>query len=154
MPVSFSFSVEELPVVEPLAEDVLEVVFERGVVVDAKFTDLTNYDIVVVSGTGDIAIRSVLAPTDSRVTNKIILRVDKPTEGTHYRVSVTGLSGRDGAVVGGSSDFIGRRTKGGDMIRSMPSHYDTRVGSILGAVLTAIGIEDDIIGGSRSDFFL
>ena len=153
MPIVFSFSVEELPSVEVLSENTIHVVFEEEVVVDSTFRDLSRYDVSVVSGSGDVAVRMVLVPTRARATDQVVLVLDKLTGGTHYRVTVSGLNGRSGSLVGGTSDFVGRRTKGGDMLRSMPSLYNKQPGSIINAILVAVGREDDLIGGGRDDFF-
>jgi hypothetical protein len=154
MPVIFTFFVEEAPIVDPLSDDTIRIIFDAEIVRDARLSEPGAYDIVIVSGTGDsVSVREVLVPQDSMTTTEVILVVDKPTHGTHYRVTATSLNGRDGGLVGGTSDFIGRRTKAEDMIRAMPTHYNTQADSVLRQVLTAIGIQDEIIGGSRDDTF-
>ncbi len=146
--------VDDAPIVDPLSDDTVLMTFDTEIVVNAAARDLDAYDIVIVTGAGEaVSVREVLLPQDSLTTTEVVLVVDKPTHGTHYRVTATGLSGRDGSPVGGVSDFIGRRTKAEDMIRTMPSHYNTRADSVMRAMLTAIGIQDEIIGGSRDDTF-
>ena len=154
MSILFTFSIEEAPLVEPLTNDTIRITFDSEVVVDSLFSDTGSYVVAVVEGEGPVSVREVLTPEDSRTTRSVILVVDKPTHGTHYRVTVAGLTGRDGALVGGSSDFFGRRTKAEDMVRSMPMHYSRRPDSLIRNILTAIGIEDETIGGSRDDTFL
>lgn len=154
MSILFTFSVEDAPVVEPLSDDMLRIVFDTEFVVNATARTPGAYTISVVEGDGQaVSVREVLLPQNSLTATEVILVVDKPTHGTHYRVTATGLNGRDGTFVGGASDFIGRRTKTEEMLRTMPSHYNMRADSLLRSVVTAIGIQDDIIGGSRSDSF-
>lgn len=154
MSILFTFSVEEAPYVDPLADDMVRIIFDSEIVADSAALNPENYTISLVDGGGEaVSVRRVLLPTNSRTTSEVILVVDKPTHGTHYRVSATGLKGRDGSPVGGTSDFIGRRTKTEEMLRSIPNHYNTGADSIIRAVVTALGIEDDYIGGSRSDLF-
>jgi hypothetical protein len=154
MPSIFTFSVEDAPVVEPLSDDMIKITLDTEIVVDATARQIGAYNISVVAGSGEaVSVRKVLLPQDSLTASEIILVVDKPTHGTHYRVTATGLNGRDGTLVGGASDFIGRRTKTEEILRAMPSHYNISADSILRSVLTAIGIQDETIGGSRNDTF-
>jgi hypothetical protein len=39
------------------------------------------------------------------------------------------------------------------MLKSMPSHFDMRPESLVRNLITAISLQDDIIGGSRRDEF-
>lgn len=137
---------------EPLTDDTVRFTFESEIVLDSRSTDLSAYEISVVSGPGEpVSIREVLIPQDSRTSTFVILVVDKPSHGTHYRVTATGINGRDGGTVTGAGDFISRRTKTEDILRTIPGHYNTAAPSLLRAVFTAIGIEDELIGGSRND---
>lgn len=155
MPVLFTFSVEEAPSADPLADDIVLMTFEKEAVVDSKFSNPNTYTVTRVSSEGqDVAIRGVIVPKNSRTTKEVALVLDKPTHGAHYRITASNLNGRDGNPVGGSGDFIGRRTKTEDMIRVISSHYNTAPDSVIRQVLTAIGVQDDIIGGSRNDFFV
>lgn len=155
MPIIFTFYVEATPIVEPLSDDMLIMTFSDEVVVDDVYLDPATYGIEIIDGAGEaVEVREVQAPQDGLTTYDVILVLDKPTHGTHYRVStVTDLNGRDGDPVGGSSDFIARRTKTENMLRALPQHFNTRPDSIIRAFVTAIGIQDDIIGGSRNDTF-
>jgi len=163
MPVSLYFTVEELPAVDILAHDTIIITFEQPVVIDSAFFDVTNYDIGIVEGVGLIQVKEILSPIADAATLEggrpltttyVILHTEPPTAGTHYRLTATGLTGTTGGTVAGSSEFIGRRTKTQSLIQSMPAHYDTRPPSVIRNILTAIGISDEIIGGSRSDRIL
>ncbi len=155
MPVLFEFSVEEEPTVEPLQlgnsqTNTLRVTLSEQVIVDAVYRSPDSYSVSIVEGEGPVSVRRVLVPrSDVLAINEIVLVLDKPTEGTHYRVSVLGLNGRDGAKVGGVGEFIASRTKVGNMIRAMPLHFDRRPESVIVAILTAIGQSDETIGGDQ-----
>jgi len=155
MPISFTFSVEEYPLIDPVADDMIRITFAKEVLVDARSANPAAYEVTLVGGSGPaLTVREVLLPKTARTSRYVILVVDKPLYGTHYRVTVTGIYGRDGAPIGGTSDFIGRRTKAADMVRGIPSHFSKKPESLIRTILTAIGIEDETIGGSRSDTFL
>ncbi len=155
MPIIFTFYVEEVPAADMLSNDTLVLTLSAFVVVDSAFFDINNYSVSVVSGSGPVSIREVFTPKNNiTTTDQIIVSVDKPTIGTHYQLHVGDLHGLTGALVGGSGDFIARRTKTQSLVDSLPHHYDTRYASVIRQILTAVGISDDLIGGSRSDSFV
>ena len=137
-----------------LGEDVIVLTLSNTVVVNNSFKDLANYTISIVEGSGQpVAVRRILPPTDQLTTTQVVIEVDRPTKGTTYKVTVSSLETVDGLDVEGTGVFVGRRTKLESMLRSLARHWDTRPNSLVRNFLAAISLEDDRIGGSRSDDF-
>lgn len=135
-----------------IGADALLYNFDRSVVIDSSLLSVENYTLEVVSATGSsIRVRKIIPPTDGLVTQSVILYVDQPTKGARYRLTSTNLRDRAGTKFGQVIDFIGRRTKLEGMLRSLPQHWDKRPDSVFRSILSAVSIEDDRIGGSRSD---
>lgn len=138
--------------VDPLSDDTVMITFADELLVDTAYLDPNSYEVTLVSGDGeDVSVRSVVSAQDAKTINDVILVLDKPTYGAVYSIAVAGLSSRSGGAISGTASFAGRGTKTESMIRALPAHYNTRADSVIRAVLTAIGIQDDIIGGSRDD---
>lgn len=131
--------------------DVVRIQFPYEVVIDRFYRDVTSYVITVERGFGEISVREAIPPTDGLTTSEVILYVDQPTKGTTYRIDITQLRQRDGTAVVETGRFEGRRTKLETMLQGVPSHWDKRPTSVMRNILAAISIEDDRIGGSRSD---
>jgi len=134
-----------------VGEDAILITLDQELVVDAAFKDVSNYSVQVISGVGEVSVRRVIFPATDRTTTQILLSVDRPVEGTRYRVTMGPLRSRSGVLVNGVVDFIGRRTKLGSMLQAIPHHWDTSPGALMRSTLAAISIEDDRIGGSRKD---
>lgn len=142
---------EETIRADMLGDDVVVLYLNDTVVVNSAFLDKTNYTISVLEGSGAISIRNILPPKTALTTNKIIIELDKPTKGTKYQILVSNLTTPSNTSVTGPAKFIGRRTKLATMLRGLAPHWDTRPTSLLRGLLAAVSIEDDRIGGSRSD---
>jgi hypothetical protein len=127
-----------------------------------------------------IGVRSVLL-TKARTTSQIVLVVDGLLEGRAYRVSsqttVAPWTLPDGGVdyigdppvdvplatypvmlqtPGGdaltfSTLMTARKTKAAAMLRHIPAHFNRAPNGVMASVLTAIGLQDEQIGGSRAD---
>lgn len=137
---------------ELIALDAVRINVEAPIVVDAAYNDPANYNISVVSGPGQgVSVRRVL-PTNDDTTSEIILIMDKVSRGTTYEVSIgAALRSSLGQSVVGTAQFVGRRTKTENMIRSLPAHFNTHPESIVRSIVTAIGLADETIGGSQDD---
>lgn len=128
----------------------VRILFDDEVIVNDTYNDPTNYSIGVVEGTGPVEVVGVL-PTNLSASLEVILITQPMTSGTTYQVSVTSLSTRNGIDFSVLGNYISRDTKTDSALRSIPKHFDRRPTSLLSSLITAIGINDDIIGGSRSD---
>lgn len=134
-----------------LAENVIILQLDSPVVVNNDFLSLSNYSISLIEGPGNqVNVRSIIRP-QGLTTSTILLEIDPPTKGATYQVGVGSLDSESGSTIEGFSVFIARRTKLDNMLRFLPNHWDSRPRSLIRQVLTAISIEDERIGGSRSD---
>lgn len=131
------------------------------VIVNATYLSATNYKAVVRSDTpvvGDaVDIVRVIAPAqDVLIADYVYLQTTPFTDGATYDVSFTTLDTLDGvpANLGSVMPMQARVTKTMRMLKSLPSHFDKRLDSLLHAVVSAISLQDDQIGGSRNDEFL
>ena len=82
---------------------------------------------------------------------ELVLITQPMTLGSTYQLTANNLNDRNGATISFSGQFIYRDTKVDSALRSIPKHFDKRPTSILFSLMAAIGEQDDIIGGSRSD---
>lgn len=133
-----------------ISKRLVRITFDDEVVVDDSYNDPTNYAISVVNGSGPVEIVGVL-PTNQNASLDVILITQPMTETTKYAISFTQLFSRSGVSFSLIGNFIARETKTDSILRSIPQHYDKRPISNLSAILTAISISDDLIGGSRKD---
>lgn len=135
-----------------ITADVVRIRLESPVVVDDAYRDPTNYTLTVVSGPGqELAVRSVL-PIQTNIASDIILVIDKIDKGTIYAISIgSAVISTTGQSVAASTEFTGRSTKTENMVRGLPAHFNTAPDSVICCLLAAIGISDDLIGGSLDD---
>lgn len=133
-----------------LTRKTILVQFTDEIVTDSRYYDVDNYSLSVVEGTGPVEVVSVL-PTNDKATLELILVTQPMTAGTTYSLTIDEFANREGTTFGMTGNFIYRDTKSDSGLRSVPKHFDKRPTSIIAAVITAISINDDIIGGSRSD---
>lgn len=137
--------------INPVGADVVRLVFPFELVINTAYRDPGSYSVSVEKGSGSIAVREAIPPTDGLTASEVILYLDRPTKGTQYRVDITGLLRRNGDAVTAFGRFQGRRTKLETMLRGVPQHWDKRPKSVMRNVLAAISIEDDRIGGNQDD---
>ena len=140
--------------IEFVAKDLIRVIFVGDVVLDDQYYDINNYAITFVgSADTDVNVRRVMAPTtDVKVASYVLLVTDRHAEGTRYSLTASNLTGRNGTtVVAAAKEATGRRTKVDAILSTLPSHYDKRPESVVRNVLTAIGWQDDLIGGSLDE---
>ena len=124
------------------------------VLVDDAYYDITNYTL-----SDGLTVTKVLELNDEVSASLNIILVTAPMiMGTQYTVTIDGIRDKtykatiaDGVASGLTGDFQARVTKLDSILRSIPSHYDKRNTSLIHAIMTAISVSDDIIGGSRND---
>jgi len=135
--------------IDLISADVLRIRLDLPVIVDAAYNDPTNYTISVLSGPGQaLHIREVL-PIQTDTASDIMLVIDRIDKGTTYVVTVgAAITSTKGQNVVGSSQFVGRSTKTENMIKGLPAHFNKTPKSTIRNIMAAIGISDDLIGGS------
>lgn len=127
----------------------IRVQFNNVLTTDDAFYNLANY--AITFGGGSLAVRNITKLTGT-TTSYILIETDLQVETTEYTVTMNGMHLRDGTVVSASASWIARTTKGQTCIDNMPAIWSKAPNSRIGSMLTAIGMEDDRIGGSRKDF--
>lgn len=126
--------------------------FSDELLVDEAYLDPANYTVSIVTGTGPIRVLRVL-PINTNTALSVILVTDYMTPGTRYQLSLSDLNDRVGNIIGGVGDLDAKDTKVDSILRSIPRHFDHRPESIMATVLTAIGKQDQDIGGARADTY-
>jgi|688.fasta_scaffold02732_19 hypothetical protein len=145
-----------------IAEDLIRLDLSAQARVDSEYLDVNNYSIALRSDTpkpGDeVRVLEVLPPTDANVvtTQYVYLLTTRHTLGAYYAVTLSGalVDSAGTQVYLPPASYAARVTKTMQVLKSIPSHFDTRNTSILRNLLTAISLQDDQIGGSRKDEFL
>jgi len=128
------------------------------VIVNASYSNAANYaasvsNKTVISGNPVNIVRVIVPAQDVLVADYVYLETTPFTDGAIYNIAFLSLDTLDGvsASNGFSLAVQARITKTMLMLKSMPSHFDKRVDSLLHALVSAISIQDDILGGSRND---
>lgn len=135
------------------AQDVILVTFSQSLVNDAALKDPANFTVTARDGGIPVTVRQVQS-TNLDHTPHIWLVISTPQSGKTYQIACANLFTLDGSPAAvGPCRFIGRDTKEDSIIKSRPSMYDMRPDSVLRILLQAIGRQDDLIGGARSDYF-
>lgn len=143
-----------------IAEDLVRVNLPVPGRIDAAYLATSSYSIALRSdspkpGQG-VAVVEVIPPTGDLVAFEYIyLRTTRHTLGAYYEVTISGQI-VDTAGLGINlppAAYAARVTKTMAMLKSLPSHFDMRNESLVRNLVTAISLQDDIIGGSRRDEF-
>jgi hypothetical protein len=135
---------------DPLTRKTILVTFTDEIVTNDNYHDVSNYTLELVDGPGPVEIVDVL-PVNGTSTLELVLVTQPMTLGTTYQLTANNLNDRNGATISFSGQFIYRDTKVDSALRSIPKHFDRRAVSIMHSIMAAIGKQDDLIGGSRSD---
>jgi len=143
-----------------LSETVIEITFSTPIMINDALKDTSNYQIEFFGNAGstDVEVKRILAgppegsPNELKYTSSIYLVTSVHTKGQKYKITISGLTSTLGGVLS-STDLhdTGTRTKVDEILSSIPSHYDKRPESTIRSILTAIGKQDDLIGGSRRE---
>lgn len=123
------------------------------IVVDNEYKNVENYQITPDGSTATLRIRKVLAPKNDLVVNFVDVLVDPPVEGVIYLAQVQNLRYRAGGTLSAGGYFKARNTKASLAQKSLPGHFSKDPEHNIAALVSAIGISDDLIGGSRDDTF-
>jgi hypothetical protein len=140
-----------------LSETVIELTFNTPVIVDAALLDTSNFQVEFYSAPGstDVLVHRVM-PGDSGGTSKFVSTVQlitsKHTTGIRYKLTINNISSTLGGTLSAAEVAgTGARTKVDDILSNIPSHFDKRPESLIRSLLSAIGKQDDLIGGSRKE---
>lgn len=125
-------------------------IFTDEVVTDSRYYDVNNYTLTLIEGSGPVEIVSIL-PTNETSTLELVLVTQPMTAGSTYQLAIEELANREGSTFGVFGQYIYRDTKSDSGLRSIPKHFDKRPTSLIATMTTAIGVSDDLIGGSRND---
>lgn len=130
------------------------------VIVNDGYKQASNYTAVVRSDTpipgNAVSITRVIPPAqDVLIADYVYLETTTFSDGAYYDISFASLDTLDGvpAMNGSTCATQARVTKTMLMLKSLPSHFDKRLDSLLHALVSAISLQDDTIGGSRNDEF-
>lgn len=143
-----------------LASTYIRVSLTGLVVAITDYLDPENYTITVRDDTPlagvEVRVLRVFAPTQSVLTTSdIYLETTPHTIGAAYEIAFGQLQNAQGVTVYNlePSPYQARVSKTMSMLKNLPSHFDKRLESLMHALVTAISVQDDIIGGSKSDRF-
>lgn len=117
---------------------------------DNAFYDVSNY--TIMSSQGNVLGVRGIVPLSRSTTAFILVETDTQSEPLEYTVSVSGIHQRDGSPVSAQASWLARTTKGQTCLNNMPPTWSRSPSSNIASVLTAIGMSDDLIGGSRKDY--
>lgn len=151
----------QITAVRYISETYMRLHLNTQVIVNAGYLDPENYSIVLRSDSpvagSEVRIVRVIPPTQEvLIADYVYLETTRHTEGAAYDVLFTSLQTLDGVAGLGVNSPVGysaRKTKTMLALKNVPAHFDRRIDSLLHAVVTAISLQDDTIGGSRSDEF-
>lgn len=134
-----------------VARNLLRVEFIADVIVNDALYDPTNYTIVNDDSSEEIGVRSVVQYQDDRtVVDHVLLLTDRHTADQVYTLTVSNLTSRAGVTLGTltTAPRTNTNTKVDSILASVPSFLDRRPGSVVASLLTAVGLEDERIGGA------
>ena len=131
------------------------------VIATGSYLDPANYTIALRSDSAlpssEVRVVRVFPPTqDVLKADYVYLETTPHASGASYDVTFSQLQTLDGVAgfgVNSPMPFQMRVTKLMSSLKNVPSHFDKRLDALLHALLTAVALQDDDIGGSRSDRF-
>lgn len=135
------------------AMDLIEITFDEAMKNDVLLQSPQAYTVTPLDGGDAVTVLEVQAGDESNTTT-VWLVVTAPQIGKIYEISFESLFAVTGIIVTPNvCKLIGRATKEDSIINSRPKRYDMRPDAVYRKLVNALGREDDLIGGSRSDYF-
>lgn len=141
-----------------ICHDTLECVFSGYALVETKIQDkslYTIYDYATSDALNIVDLTLQKNPDNKLLCSSVMLKVAGLQQGRQYVVTVPNtIRDATGTLITPTSVskiITHRRTKVDSLIANIPKMYDKSFRSQLRAVLTAIGKEDDLIGGSQDE---
>ncbi len=138
--------------VDVISSDVIKLSFSHDLANNAALTTTANYT-VVNAGVPPVVVTGVV-PVKTPSTDTVYVKVRGTTPGATYTASVANLVSSAGLVLSDrsySALFKSRITKTDSAMDNLPSMYSRDPTSLVGGLLFAITMSDDLIGGSRRD---
>ena len=143
-----------------IATDLIRLNLSFSARIDSDYKNIVGYYITGHAGSPiagvSVTVLEVLIPKNDVVVSPFVyLRTTMHTLGAEYEVNYGKLYNAQGILVppGANVPYESRTTKTMQMLKSLPSHFDQQVESLIRNLTTAISLEDDTIGGSRKDVF-
>jgi len=135
--------------VESIARDLVKVTLNSHAVMNAAYLDVSNYAILYQNG-DVLPILKVLEPRNTDSIGHVLLQTRPQIEGSIFFVQVYNLVDRLGVTI--SLQEMGWqyiRTKTDAIMTSVPRVFDKTAISNMRALLNAVSIEDNTIGGAE-----
>ena len=147
----------QLSTIEVLSQDLLSVQFNEQMVNDDALQDVNNYVITPFDNLDFAVTVDEVRPGADPTTDIVYLYISKFTIGVWYTLQLTAdnLSSSTEETLNpsySSARFFGRRTKIDNAIKTPTKMYNVQPKSIVREVLNAVGQEDDLIGGGKTNF--
>lgn len=133
-----------------VSSDVIKVIFTGSVSTGKGYSLATSYPVTPLSGSEEVTVLEVLA-SEGLSTTFAFLRIRGLLAGNNYRLTLTsgGIFDINGNSLGvSSSTWAQRKTKVDSAVNSLPRMYDIGHHSTVRAILEAMMISDEEIGGS------
>lgn len=153
---STGVDVADINIITP---NLIKITYTTEMVLNPAYFNVENYSITFYNSSNtDARPRRVLQLYKDNSDEKALVHIttmlvtDPLTEGQRYTFIVSDLVSRGGLVL--TSTPINRtvvRTKTQTVLRTFPDHFDKRPESKIASILAAIGISDDLIGGSKRE---
>lgn len=141
--------------IDVLARDEILIEFNQLLKNDDQARLVSNYSVVPVDSGVPVLIKDVLLQNEFG-SAQIVLVVSPFTIGETYEVSINeSLNWLSKDTLNSAKKtrrFIGRLTKIDSVVDSRPAFYDTRPTATFRQLINAIHYEDELIGGSKSEF--
>jgi len=143
--------------------DLIRITISVRVRIDSDFLNPGNWIITVAEGNpsaADVECTKVLVPTDPNIvaTDTVFLQTTQHSADSIYEIRFLHLAATNGFPLFVSQPRVfpyrSRKTKVDQILNSLPNHFDKRVESNIRSLLTAISLQDELIGGARNDSFL
>lgn len=133
------------------AHDMLLVTFATPVKNNAALQAASTYTVTALDSGLPVTVISVQSGNTVSVTD-VYLIVSNPEVGKFYQITFANLTSIDGTAVSPVlCKFYARSTKIDAIISTRPLLYDMTPESTLRKIFSAIGRQDELIGGSRND---
>ena len=157
--------------VDYIAQDLIKLNLGFSARVDATYLNPANYQITPYNispiAAISVAVEEVIAvnnygknviasPVNAAVAASVVfLRTTRHAPGANYEVTFTELHTTNGSIITQDTavPYQARITKVDSILKSAPAHFDRRTSSIIRNILSAIGVQDDQIGGSKKEEF-
>lgn len=137
-----------------ISHRLVRVVFNQSIVINNDFLDPRNYKFTGIDSPEETVVAKQILPIyeestslESRVTQELYIETSKQTPGVPQYLHIRKLLSTKRTELYGSLPFAPRFTKVDSALRSIQTFIDSRHTGNITAILRAVGLEDDNIGG-------